>query len=39
LLRRAGARATPSAFRGHLFVPAGEDLLAGAEETNLEIAG
>jgi hypothetical protein len=39
VLRRAGARATPSAFRGHLFVPAGEDLLAGAEGTNLEIAG
>jgi hypothetical protein len=39
LLRKAGARATQSAFRGHLFVLGPADPFAGAEGTNLEIAG
>jgi hypothetical protein len=40
ILRRAGVRATPSAFRGHLYVPGpGDDPFAGAEGTNLEIGG
>jgi hypothetical protein len=39
LLRRAGARATPSAWRGHLFIPCREDPFAAVEGTNAEIPG
>jgi hypothetical protein len=40
ILRLAGVRATPSAFRGHLYVPSpGDDPFAGTEGTNVEIGG